>query len=403
MSALPVRSQFPILNRRVNNKPLVYFDNAATMQKPKRVIDAISDYYENFNSNIHRGVHTLAGIATAHFEQTRLAVQQFINAEHNEEIIFTRGTTEGINLAASGFVSLLSPDDEIIISALEHHSNIVPWQMAAQKSGAILKVIPLTETLELDMEAYKKMLSPKTKAVAVNHASNSVGTVNPIREIIKLAHQAGALVLIDGAQGIAHLPVDVQELDCDFYAFSGHKMYGPTGIGILYGKRAVLEKIPPYMGGGEMIKEVTFEKTTYNDLPYKFEAGTPNIADSIALKTAVDFIAEIGKKEIAQYENELLLRVTKALQNLPQVKIIGTAKEKVGIVSFVVNGIHPFDVGQWLDAQGIAVRTGHHCAQPLMTCLKLEGTVRASFALYNTKEEIDFFIENLQHCIKKLG
>ncbi|PGH40632.1 MAG: cysteine desulfurase CsdA, partial [Candidatus Nephrothrix sp. EaCA] len=292
---------------------------------------------------------------------------------------------------------------EIIISALEHHSNIVPWQMAAQKSGAILKVIPLTETLELDMEAYKKMLSPKTKAVAVNHASNSVGTVNPIREVIKLAHQAGALVLIDGAQGIAHLPVDVQELDCDFYAFSGHKMYGPTGIGILYGKRAVLEKIPPYMGGGEMIKEVTFEKTTYNDLPYKFEAGTPNIADSIALKTAVDFIAEIGKKEIAQYENELLLRVTKALQNLPQVKIIGTAKEKVGIVSFVVNGIHPFDVGQWLDAQGIAVRTGHHCAQPLMTCLKLEGTVRASFALYNTKEEIDFFIENLQHCIKKLG
>lgn len=403
MSALPLRSQFPILNQQVNNKPLVYFDNAATAQKPKCVIDALSNYYETFNSNVHRGVHTLAGIATAHFEQTRLAVQQFINAKYNEEIIFTHGTTEGINLAASCFTSLLSPDDEIIISLLEHHSNIVPWQMAAQKSGAKLKVIPLTEALELDMEAYKKMLSPKTKMVAVNHASNSIGTVNPIQEIIKLAHQAGALVLIDGGQGIAHLPTDVQELDCDFYAFSGHKMYGPTGVGILYGKKAILEKIPPYMGGGEMIKEVTFEKTTYNDLPYKFEAGTPNIADVIALKTAIDFIVEIGRKEIAQHENELLLHATKSLQNLPKVKIIGAAKEKVSIVSFVADGIHPFDIGQWLDAQGIAVRTGHHCTQPLITYLNVEGTVRASFALYNTKEEIDFFIENLQHCIKKLG
>jgi cysteine desulfurase / selenocysteine lyase len=402
-AALPVldvqkiRSQFPILHQQVNGKPLVYFDNAATNQKPQRVIDALANYYKGYNANIHRGIHTLAEKATRAYEDTRETMQHFINAEHLEEIIFTRGVTESINLVAASYGrTFLKAGDEVIVSGLEHHSNIVPWQMVCEEKKAILKVIPITEIGELDIEVYSKILSPKAKIVAVNHASNSLGTINPVKEIIRLAHEVGAVVLIDGAQAAAHLPIDVQELDCDFYCISSHKMFGPTGTGILYGKKELLEKMPPYMGGGEMIKEVTFAKTTYNDLPYKFEAGTPNIADVVALKEAVHFIDELGKENIAIHEESLLKYVQERLRELPRVKLIGTSDHKVSVQSFVVEGIHHFDVGQMLDARGIAVRTGHHCTQPLMDSFGLEGTVRASFSVYNTKEEIDQLLEGIK-------
>lgn len=395
-----IRAQFPVLHQKVNGKPLIYFDNAATNQKPMRVIDALTRYYENDNANIHRGIHTLAERATKAYETTRHTLQAFINAKHVEEIIFTRGVTESINLVASSYGrAFLNAGDEVIVSGLEHHSNIVPWQMICEERKAVLKVIPVTEAGELDLEAYRKLLSDKTKVVAVNHASNSLGTINPVKEIITLAHQVGAVVLIDGAQASAHLHIDVQDLDCDFYCISSHKMYGPTGTGILYGKKELLEKMPPYMGGGEMIKEVTFAKTTYNDLPYKFEAGTPNIGDVIALNEAVNFINELGKDNIAAYEHELLLYAVEKLSAIKGVKLIGTAKEKVSVQSFVIDGIHHFDIGQMLDARGIAVRTGHHCTQPLMDRLGIEGTVRASFSVYNIKAEIDQLVEGVVRIV----
>lgn len=396
-----IRNEFPVLHQQVNGKPLIYLDNAATNQKPKRVIKALTDYYEGYNANIHRGIHTLAEKATRAYEDTRIAMQQFINAKHAEEVIFTRGVTESINLVASSYGrAFLKEGDEIIISGLEHHSNIVPWQIICEEKKVSLKIIPITEIGEMDRDAYRKLLSSRTKIVAVNHASNSLGTINPIKEIIQLAHKVGAVVLIDGAQAAAHLEIDVQELDCDFYCISSHKMYGPTGTGILYGKKEILEKMPPYMGGGEMIKDVTFAKTTYNDLPYKFEAGTPNIADVIALKEAINFITELGKENIAAHESELLHYASEKLSTLSAVRLIGTSKHKVSVQSFVIKGIHPFDIGQMLDARGIAVRTGHHCTQPLMESFGIEGTVRASFAVYNTKAEIDRLIEGVERIIK---
>lgn len=398
-----IRIQFPVLNQQVNGKPLVYLDNAATNQKPKRVIDALTKYYEKDNSNIHRGIHTLAERATKAYEQTRHAMQQFIRAKHVEEIIFTRGVTESINLVASSYGrAFLKEGDEVIISGLEHHSNIVPWQMICEEKKAILKIIPVTEIGEIDLGAYHNLLSAKTKIVAVNHASNSLGTINPIKEIIDAAHNHNAVVLIDGAQASAHLHINVQELDCDFYCISSHKMYGPTGTGILYGKKELLEKMPPYMGGGEMIKEVTFAKTTYNDLPYKFEAGTPNIADVIALNEAIQFINELGKENIAAHESELLSYSIKKLSTIPSVRLVGTAKDKVSVQSFVIEGIHHFDIGQMLDTRGIAVRTGHHCTQPLMDRFGIEGTVRASFSVYNTKDEVDQLVEGIERIVKFL-
>ena len=398
-----IRQLFPVLHQKVNGRDLVYFDNAATSQKPQSVIDALVDYYQKDNANIHRGIHTLAERATKAYENTRQLVKSFIHAETEEEIIFVRGVTEAINLVASSYGrAFIQTGDEIIISGLEHHSNIVPWQMLCEEKKATLKVIPVTEAGELDISAYTKLLTNRTKLVAVNHASNSLGTINPIKTIIDLAHKVGAVVLIDGAQAGAHLEINVKSLDCDFYCLSSHKMYGPTGTGILYGKRELLEKMPPYQGGGEMIKEVTFEKTTYNDLPYKFEAGTPNIADVIALGRAIEFITGLGKENIAQHEHGLLKYATKVVGDLPAVKLVGTANEKVSVLSFVVEGIHPFDVGQMLDARGIAVRTGHHCTQPLMDRMGIEGTVRASFAVYNTKKEIDQLVEGLERVIKFL-
>jgi cysteine desulfurase / selenocysteine lyase len=395
-----IREQFPILHQKVNGKDLVYFDNAATSQKPNAVIDSLVAYYKGFNANIHRGIHTLAEKATKAYEETRVAAKNFINASSEEEIIFTRGVTESINLVASSYGrAFLSAGDEIIVSGLEHHSNIVPWQLIAEQKGATIKVIPVSDEGELNIEAFKKLLSAKTRIVSVNHASNSLGTINPVREIISLAHETGAVVLLDGAQAGAHLPIDVQELDCDFYCLSSHKMYGPTGTGILYGKKELLEKMPPYQGGGEMIKDVTFEKTTYNDLPYKFEAGTPNIADVVAYKAAFEFINSLGKENIAAHEHELLKYATQSIGALKNVRLIGTAKEKVSVLSFVVEGIHHFDIGQMLDARGIAVRTGHHCTQPLMTQYCIEGTVRASFAVYNTKKEIDQLTEGVERII----
>jgi cysteine desulfurase/selenocysteine lyase len=395
-----IRSQFPILHQQVNGKPLVYFDNAATNQKPQRVIDALVGYYAGYNANIHRGIHTLAEKATKAYEHTRQVVKTFINAGESEEIIFTRGVTESINLVAATYGrAFIKEGDEIIISNLEHHSNIVPWQFVCEEKKAKLKIIPVTENGELKMDAYKALLSSRTKIVAVNHASNSLGTINPIKEIIRLAHEVGAVVLIDGAQAGAHLNIDVQDFDADFYCLSSHKMFGPTGTGILYGKRALLEKMPPYQGGGEMIKDVTFEKTTYNDLPYKFEAGTPNIADVVAYAEAIEFINELGKGNIAAHEHELLTYATEKISKLKSVKVIGQAKEKLGVLAFTVKGIHHFDIGQMLDARGIAVRTGHHCTQPLMECLGLEGTVRASFSVYNTKGEIDNLIDALERII----
>ena len=409
-----IRKQFPVLHQTVNGKPLIYFDNAATTQKPLTVINAIKDFYEKDNSNIHRGVHTLAERATSAFEATRKTVQQFINSKESEEIIFTKGTTEGINLAAQTFgKATLRTGDEVIISAMEHHSNIVPWQMICEENGAILKVIPINDEGELLMDEFEKILSPKTKIVSVVYVSNALGTINPIKNIIDKAHAVGAKVLIDAAQAVSHLDMDVQELDCDFLVFSAHKLYGPTGVGILYGKRELLDAMPPYQGGGEMIKEVTFEKTTYNDIPYKFEAGTPNIADVVAFKYAIDFVNEIGKSEIRNYENELLKYFVGAncIRQLVEkvssvtgecdspIRFIGTAKEKVAVQSFVINGMHHFDAGMMLDAKGIAVRTGHHCTQPLMKRFGIEGTIRASFAVYNTKQEIDVFIEAIDKLV----
>jgi cysteine desulfurase/selenocysteine lyase len=395
-----IRNQFPVLHQQVNGRNLVYLDNAATSQKPKIVIESLVDYYRGYNANIHRGIHTLAEKATKAFEETRETTRSFINAKSVEEIIFVRGVTEAINLVASSYGrAFLKEGDEIIISELEHHSNIVPWQFVCQERKAVLRTIPVNENGELKLDEYRKVLSSRTKIVAVNHASNSLGTINPIKEIIELAHKNGAVVLIDGAQAGAHLDIDVQLLDCDFYCLSAHKMYGPTGTGILYGKKELLEKMPPYQGGGEMIKEVTFAKTTYNDLPYKFEAGTPNIGDVVAFRYAMDFIRELGRENIAAHEHELLTYATEKVSALPSVKIYGKAKQKVSVLSFQVEGLHHFDIGQMLDARGIAVRTGHHCTEPLMTCLGIEGTVRASFAVYNTKAEIDELVEGLTRII----
>ena len=388
-----IRADFPILSQKVNGKPLVYFDNGATSQKPQVVIDAISTYYSEINANIHRGVHTLSQLATDAYETSRNTIQNHLNAKHNYEIIFTSGTTFGINLVANGFASLLKSGDEVMVSALEHHSNIVPWQFLCERTGAKLVVIPMNEKGELILSEFDKLLSEKTKIVTVNHISNALGTVNPIEYIIKKAHGVGAAVLIDGAQATPHLRPDVQALDCDFYVFSGHKVCGPTGVGILYGKEAWLRKLPPYQGGGEMIAEVTFEKTTYADLPHKFEAGTPNIEGGIVLGTAIDYMNAIGFDNIAAYEHELLLYGTKRLQEIEGLKIFGTSENKTSVISFNIEGIHPYDIGTIIDKLGIAVRTGHHCAQPIMNFFNIPGTIRASFAFYNTKEEIDIFVE----------
>jgi len=399
-----IRKSFPVLEREVNNQLLVYLDNAATSQKPQVVIDALNYYYTNYNANIHRGIHTLAEEATAAYEATRKTVQQFINARFSEEIIFTRGATEGINLVAYTWGRKnIYPGDEIIISTMEHHSNIVPWQILCEEKKAVLKVIPINDEGELLMDEYKKLLSEKTKLVAIAHASNALGTINPVKEIIEEAHKAGAVVLVDGAQSTVHLDIDVQKMDCDFFAFSGHKVYGPTGAGALYGKKKILEEMPVFMGGGEMIKEVTFEKTTYNELPYKYEAGTPNIADTIALKVALDFVTELGKNIIRNHENDLLKYATEQMNLIDGLRIIGTATNKVSLISFVIKNIHPQDIGVLLDNQGIAVRTGHHCTEPLMKRFGIPGTVRASFALYNTKEEVDRLISALKKAIKMLA
>ena len=392
-----IREQFPILKRKVNDKDLVYFDNGATTQKPQSVIDAVSNYYQEENANVHRGVHFLSGLATDKFEETRNTIQQFIGAKHNHEIIFTKGTTESINLVANGFRSLLKKGDEIIISGLEHHSNIVPWQMCCELSGATLKVIPLLDNGSLDMENFNNLLSKNTKLVAVSHVSNTLGTINPIEEIIEKSHTVGAKALIDGAQAASHICLNMQELDADFYCFSAHKMYGPTGVGVLYGKEEILNILPPYQGGGEMIKEVSFEKTTYASLPYKFEAGTPNIAGVIAFKSAIDFIREVGVENIAKYEAELLQYATSEILKIEGVKIYGTSKNKSGIISFNIEGIHPYDIGTIVDKMGIAIRTGHHCTQPIMTRYNIPGTARISLAIYNTKAEVDSCI----HAIKK--
>ncbi len=388
-----IRADFPILSQKVNGKPLVYFDNGATSQKPQVVIDAISTYYSEINANIHRGVHTLSQLATDAYEASRNTIQNHLNAKHNYEIIFTSGTTFGINLVANGFASLLKSGDEVMVSALEHHSNIVPWQFLCERTGAKLVVIPMNEKGELILSEFDNLLSEKTKIVAVNHISNALGTVNPIEYIIKKAHGVGAAVLIDGAQATPHLRPDVQALDCDFYVFSGHKVCGPTGVGILYGKEEWLRKLPPYQGGGEMIAEVTFEKTTYADLPHKFEAGTPNIEGGIVLGTAIDYMNAIGFDDIAAYEHELLEYGTQRLQEIEGLKIFGTSENKASVISFNIDGIHPYDIGTIIDKLGIAVRTGHHCAQPIMNFFNIPGTIRASFAFYNTKEEIDIFVE----------
>ena len=388
-----IRADFPILSQKVNGKPLVYFDNGATAQKPQVVIDAVSKYYSEINANIHRGVHTLSQLATDAYEASRNTIQAHLNAKHNHEIIFTSGTTFGINLVANGFSSLLNAGDEVMVSALEHHSNIVPWQFLCEKTGAKLVVIPMNDEGELVMSEFDILLSPKTKIVAVNHISNALGTLNPIEYIIEKAHGVGAAVLIDGAQATPHLRPDVQALDCDFYVFSGHKVCGPTGVGILYGKEDWLNKLPPYLGGGEMIKEVTFEKTTYAELPHKFEAGTPNIAGGIVLGTAIDYMNNIGFDAIAKYEKELLDYGTKRLLEIEGLKIYGTSKNKASVISFNIEEIHPYDIGTIIDKLGIAVRTGHHCAQPIMSYYNVPGTIRASFAFYNTKEEIDIFVE----------
>ncbi len=398
-----IRKDFPILKRKVNGYPLVYLDNAATSQTPKQVIDVIVDYYSRYNANIHRGVHTLSQEATDAYENARLKVQKHINAAEPYEIIFTSGTTDSINLVANGFASFLKKGDELLVSAMEHHSNIVPWQMLCERTGAILKVIPMNHEGELLIEEYAKLLSSSTKLVVCNHVSNALGTINPIEKIISLAHEAGAAVLIDGAQAAPHIKIDVQKLNVDFYTISAHKICGPTGVGILYGKEEWLSKLPPYQGGGEMIAEVTFEKTTYADLPHKFEAGTPNICGGIAFGAALDYMNSLGYEAIASYEKELLSYATKELTKIEGLKIYGTSEHKTSVISFNVEGIHPYDIGTILDKLGIAVRTGHHCAQPVMDYFKVPGTVRASFSFYNTKNEVDILVEGVKKAKQMLS
>ena len=397
-----IRHDFPILAQQVNGEPLVYFDNGATSQKPQVVIDAEAKYYKEINANIHRGVHHLSQVATDAYEEARVKIQHHINAKNSFEVLFTTGTTFGINLVANGFGQILQPGDEIIVSYLEHHSNIVPWQLACERSGAKLRVIPMLTDGSLDMDAYVALLNKNTKIVAVNHVSNALGTINPVKYMIEKAHEFNAAVLIDGAQAVPHLKPDVQDLDCDFYVFSGHKMCAPTGTGILYGKEKWLNQLPPYQGGGEMIKEVSFEKTTYACLPHKFEAGTPNIAGGIVLATAVDYLNEIGFDNIIAYEHELLEYATERLNELDGIEFYGTTKEKAAVISFNFKGIHPYDVGSIIDKLGIAVRTGHHCAQPIMGYFGIPGTIRASFAFYNTKEEIDRMIAALKKALMML-
>lgn len=398
-----IRADFPILSQKVNGRPLVYFDNGATSQKPKVVIDAISKYYEEYNANIHRGVHTLSQLATDAYEVSRKKIQEHINAKFSHEVIFTSGTTHAINTVASGISSMIHAGDEVLVSALEHHSNIVPWQMLCERTGAVLKVIPINEKGELVLSEYDKLLSDKTKIVAVNHISNALGTINPIEYLIEKAHQFGAAILIDGAQATPHLKPDVQALDCDFYVFSGHKICGPTGVGILYGKEEWLNKLQPFQGGGEMIATVSFEKTTYAELPHKLEAGTPNIEGGIVLGTAIDYLNEIGFENIATYEQELLDYATSKLMQIEGLKIYGTATNKASVISFNVAEIHPYDIGTIIDKLGIAVRTGHHCAQPIMDYYSIPGTIRASFAFYNTKEEIDIFVDALNKAVSMLS
>ena len=399
-----IRKDFPILGVNVNGRPLVYFDNAATTQKPWKVIKAIEYYYTHLNSNVHRGVHSLSQQATDAFEASRKKIASFINAAHDYEVIFTRGTTDAINLVSHCYgKQFVQAGDTIIISAMEHHSNIVPWQMLCEEKNATLKVIPINGKGELLMEEFEEMLDATVKLVAVNYVSNSLGTINPVREIIEMAHQQNIPVLLDAAQAVQHMAIDVQELDVDFLAFSGHKLYGPTGIGVLYGKEKWLNQMPPYQGGGEMIKTVSFEKTTYNDLPFKFEAGTPNIEAAICLSAAVDYINEIGLENIQQYEHELLLYATEKLKDIEGIRFIGTAENKASVVGFIIENVHPYDVGVILDQLGIAVRTGHHCTQPLMDFYGVPGTVRASFSFYNTKEEIDVLVQGLKRAVKMLG
>ena len=399
-----IRKDFPILGVNVNGRPLVYFDNAATTQKPWKVIKAIEYYYTHLNSNVHRGVHSLSQQATDAFEASRKKIASFINAAHDYEVIFTRGTTDAINLVSHCYgKQFVQAGDTIIISAMEHHSNIVPWQMLCEEKNATLKVIPINGKGELLMEEFEEMLDATVKLVAVNYVSNSLGTINPVKEIIEMAHQQNIPVLLDAAQAVQHMAIDVQELDVDFLAFSGHKLYGPTGIGVLYGKEKWLNQMPPYQGGGEMIKTVSFEKTTYNDLPFKFEAGTPNIEAAICLSAAVDYINEIGLENIQQYEHELLLYATEKLKDIEGIRFIGTAENKASVVGFIIENVHPYDVGVILDQLGIAVRTGHHCTQPLMDFYGVPGTVRASFSFYNTKEEIDVLVQGLKRAVKMLG
>ena len=399
VSEFPVhryRADFPVLARRVRDKPLVYLDNGATSQKPRQVIDVLDEYYCGYNSNIHRGVHTLSELATEAYEAARKKIQTFINAASHQEIIFVRGTTEGINLVAQSYGrSRLGAGDEIIISEMEHHSNIVPWQLLCEQTGALLKVIPINDAGELDMDEYKNLLGEHTRIVAIGHISNALGTINPVAEITALAHAAGAVTVIDGAQAAPHTRLDMAALDCDFYAFSGHKLFGPTGIGVLYGKQALLDAMPPYHGGGDMIKMVTFEKTLYNDLPYKFEAGTPYIAGVIGLGAAVDYVNDVDMDSIRDYEHGLLQYATEAAASVPGLKLIGTAAEKAGILSFVIDGIHPHDLGTILDHDGIAIRTGHHCAMPVMERYGIPATARASFAFYNTREEVDKLVTGI--------
>lgn len=396
-----VRKDFPILDQELNGNPLVYFDNAATTQKPNVVIEAITEYYRGYNANIHRGLHTLAERATTEFELTRTAAQRFLNAPEREEIIFTGGTTEGINLVAATYGRMaVSAGDEIVVSAMEHHSNIVPWQMLCQEKKAVLKVIPMSDAGVLDLEAAAQLIGPKTRIVSVVYASNSLGTVNPVREIIRMAHAQGAKVLVDAAQAAGHFPIDVQELDVDFLVLSSHKLFGPTGMGVLFGKRALLDAMPPYQGGGEMIKDVSFEKTTYNELPYKFEAGTPNIADVVAFRKAIEYVEALDRPAMAAYEQELLAHATQAvLAAVPEVRLIGQAPEKISVLSFIVPGAHHQDIGILLDNYGIAVRTGHHCTQPVMDRLGIPGTVRASFSIYNTAAEVDYFAQKLRRVV----
>ncbi|MBQ8045943.1 MAG: cysteine desulfurase, partial [Bacteroidales bacterium] len=398
-----VRELFDILNTSVYGKPLIYFDNAATTQKPRSVVETLTGYYTTLNSNIHRGAHYLSSTATEAYEQSRRKVQSFINAKHPHEIVFTRGTTEAINLVASSFAKrFLTDGDEIIISGMEHHSNIVPWQMACEAKNAKLKVIPFTDEGVLDMKAFEGLFGRRTKLVAVNHVSNTLGTINPIKDIVAYAHKQGVPVLIDGAQAISHIAVDVQDIDCDFYCFSGHKMYAPMGVGVMYGKEAMLNDLPPYQGGGEMIKDVSFEKTTYNELPFKFEAGTPSVGDVLGLKTAIEFMETIGIANIANHEKQLLDYAVEQMKTVDDIRFIGTAPNKTSVVSFLVGSSHPYDVGTLLDKLGVAVRTGHHCTQPIMERYGIPGTVRASFAIYNTMEEIDEFVKALKRIAPML-